>query len=47
LNVRFAEWLMGLCPGWTDAEYPLAPTDYEAWVMVLSRSRLLSPYESF
>ena len=40
LNPRFVSWLMNLPIGWVDFE-PLAPNNYERWVMQLSQFRLL------
>lgn len=31
LNVNFSEWLMGLPPGWTDAETPIGTPAFTAW----------------
>jgi hypothetical protein len=36
LNPNFCEWLMGLCPGWTDASEPLATGLYLLHVRSLS-----------
>lgn len=37
LNTQFDEWLMGLLPGWTDVEAPLARTAFEQWETASAR----------
>lgn len=46
LNPQFVGWLMGLPPGWTDPDSPIASTGFAAWETVSSRSlrHLLSAY---
>ena len=36
LRAEFAEWLMGLCPGWTNASEPLETGLYRSHVLSLS-----------
>lgn len=38
LNPLFVEMLMGLPPGWVDAEKPIALTNYAVWAMASCRS---------
>ena len=36
LNPHFAEWLMGLCLGWTSVSEPLETESFQAWQQSLS-----------